>query len=149
MKYCFIHGWWFLLTVFMSCVDADQSKKLYSLDIKKQNSEIVSFDVHLADTYEERKMGLMFVKELPRNQGMLFIYEKEQKVSMWMKNTVIPLDMVFISESGLITQIVKRDDVLSTRSSISKQPVKYVLEINLGETKKQGIQINDQISFSY
>ena len=149
MKYFFIHGWWLLLIIFMSYVDADQSKKLYSLDIKKQNSEVISFDVHVADTYEERKMGLMFVKKLPRNQGVLFIYDKEQKVSMWMKNTVIPLDMVFISEPGLITQIVKRDDVLSTRSSISKQPVKYVLEINLGEAEKQGIQINDQISFSY
>ena len=71
------------------------------------------------------------------------------KISMWMKNTVIPLDMVFISESGRITQIIEHDDVLSTQSSISKQPVKYVLEINLGEAEKQGIQINDQISFSY
>ena len=73
------------------------------------------FSVEMATTEEEKTTGLMYRKELPDGQGMLFDFSPEQQVSMWMKNTYIPLDMIFIRADGRILRIAENTEPLSTR----------------------------------
>lgn len=94
------------------------------------------FDIYLALTNEQRARGLMFVRDLPMTTGMLFVYEREQIVSMWMKNTHIPLDMVFARGDGTVSSIAARTEPLSLRSVASVEPVQYVLELNSGTARR-------------
>lgn len=132
----------FLLICFVGVAFADSPLEI---SIEKQNSETTTFYVDVANTYDKRKRGLMYVSSLPKDKGMLFINDKESKVSMWMKNTFIPLDMIFIDEKGTITEIVERPDTRSRVTTISSNPTKYVLEINLGESTKRGIKVGDKV----
>ncbi|MEK9652717.1 MAG: DUF192 domain-containing protein, partial [Betaproteobacteria bacterium] len=85
--------------------------------------------IDVANTAESRATGLMGVKQLSPNSGMLFAFPKEKIVSMWMKNTLIELAAIFIDEEGVIVNIETMKP-LSTRSHKSKSPAKYVLEVN-------------------
>jgi uncharacterized membrane protein (UPF0127 family) len=93
----------------------------------KINNVPITIDV--ANTAESRATGLMGVKQLSPNSGMLFAFPKEKIVSMWMKNTLIELAAIFIDEEGVIVNIETMKP-LSTRSHKSKSPAKYVLEVN-------------------
>ena len=93
----------------------------------KINNAAITIDV--ANTAESRATGLMGVKQLSPNSGMLFVFPKEKIVSMWMKNTLIELAAVFIDKEGVIVNIETMKP-LSTRSHKSKSPAKYVLEVN-------------------
>ena len=110
--------------------------------------ELIAFDIELAISPEERGKGLMFRNKLAMNQGMLFIYPYNQHVTMWMKNTLIPLDMIFINENGSIEDIV----YMTTPNSLShitiKNRVKAVLEINGGLSKYLKINKGDKIIYS-
>jgi uncharacterized membrane protein (UPF0127 family) len=94
------------------------------------------FDIYLALTNEQRARGLMFVRDMPIMTGMLFVYEGEQIVSMWMKNTYLPLDMVFARADGTVASVARRTEPLSLRSVASTEPVKYVLELNSGTARR-------------
>lgn len=94
------------------------------------------FDIYLALTDEQRRRGLMFVREMPATTGMLFVYESEQRISMWMKNTFIPLDMVFARADGSVSSVARQTEPLSLRSIVSIEPVKYVLELNAGTSRR-------------
>ena len=102
----------------------------------------------IADTYSERAKGLMFRKELAEGKGMLFVFENEQQVSFWMKNTLIPLDLIFIDKDFKIVDI-KQDfqlcqkEVCPTYSP--KKTVKYVLEVNSGFIQENGVKIGDKL----
>ena len=97
------------------------------------------FTVYLATEFEQHRRGLMFVRDMPPDVGMLFIYEGEFIRSMWMKNTYIPLDMVFARADGTVTNIV-RDTVPQTLASHeSAAPARFVLELNAGIARKLGI----------
>lgn len=104
-----------------------------------------SFSVELARTPEERALGLMFRDQLPADAGMLFVYAHEQPIGMWMKNTLIPLDMVFIASDGRILQIVERAVPLSTQIIASEQPARAVLELNGGTADRLGLAPGDQV----
>lgn len=103
------------------------------------------FDVYLALTNAQRARGLMFVRELPITTGMLFVYEPEQMVSMWMKNTYIPLDMVFARADGSVSSVAHRTDPLSLRSVASAEPVMYVLELNSGTARRLHIDEDSRL----
>lgn len=103
------------------------------------------FDVWLADSPSRRSQGLMFVERLKPNTGMLFVYEQPQTVSMWMKNTLIPLDMLFISRSGKVTRIARNTTPQSLATISSLGSVVGVLEIGGGESKRLGIQVGDTV----
>ncbi len=105
----------------------------------------VQFTVELADTPEERAQGLMFRERLPADAGMLFLYPRDQMISMWMKNTLIPLDMLFIDRDGRILDIAERTVPLSLRSISSETPARAVLEINGGTAQRQGIRPGDRV----
>jgi uncharacterized membrane protein (UPF0127 family) len=97
------------------------------------------FDVFLALTPAQRARGLMFVRDLPATTGMLFVYEEAERVSMWMKNTYIPLDMVFARADGSIAWVARDTEPLSLRSIASPEPVNFVLELNAGTAARLSI----------
>jgi uncharacterized membrane protein (UPF0127 family) len=104
------------------------------------------FAVEMAVTDEERAQGLMFRKELPDGRGMLFDFKREQPVSMWMKNTLIPLDMLFITGDGRIARIAENTEVRSERIISSGVPVLAVLEVIAGTARKYGIAPGDRVN---
>ena len=97
------------------------------------------FDVYLALTSDQRRRGLMFVRDLPEFSGMLFAYRQSARLSIWMKNTYIPLDLVFIHADGRIANIVVNAEPHSLNSRVAAEPVNYVLELNGGVTEKLSI----------
>ena len=101
--------------------------------------------VELAATDEERARGLMYRRQLPEEHGMLFDFEREEPVSMWMRNTYISLDMIFIQGDGRILRIAERTEPLSERIIPSGGPVRAVLEVAGGTAKKLGIAPGDRI----
>jgi uncharacterized protein len=104
------------------------------------------FSVELAVTDEARARGLMFRRELPDGKGMLFDFGRDQEVAMWMKNTLIPLDMMFISAGGRIVRIAENTEPMSTRIIPSGGPVRAVLEVIGGTAKKYGIAADDRVA---
>jgi len=104
------------------------------------------FKVEIADTDAERQKGLMFRKELPEGQGMLFDFKEDLNISMWMRNTFIPLDMLFINADGRIRRIAENTTPLSERTIPAGGPVRGVLEVIGGTAKKLGIQPGDRVA---
>lgn len=103
------------------------------------------FDIYLATTSAQQRRGLMHVRELAATTGMLFIYQRSSKLSMWMKNTYIPLDIAFVRVDGSIANIARDTEPLSLTSISSAEPVRYVLELNAGVTKRLGIDQNSRL----
>src|SRR5665213_1056768 len=103
------------------------------------------FSVELATTEEEKTTGLMYRKQLADGTGMLFDFSPEQQVSMWMKNTYISLDMIFIRADGRVLRIAENTEPLSTRIIPSGGLAKGVLEVVAGTAKKYGIAPGDRI----
>jgi uncharacterized membrane protein (UPF0127 family) len=107
---------------------------------------IRSFSVELARTGQALDRGLMYRRSLPRGQGMLFDFGSEHRITMWMKNTYVPLDMIFIGADGRVRRIAANTKPLSTRLISSGEPARFVLEVNAGTARKQGIAIGDRVS---
>lgn len=105
-----------------------------------------SFLVELAASDQERARGLMYRKELPEGRGMLFDFKREQEVGFWMKNTYIPLDMIFIRADGTIRRIAANTEPLSERTVSAGGPVRYVLEVIGGTARKLGIEPGDKVT---
>jgi uncharacterized membrane protein (UPF0127 family) len=103
------------------------------------------FDIYLAITNTERSRGLMFVRELPATSGMLFVYPGDHVVSMWMKNTLIPLDMVFARPDGTVSSVIANTEPQSLRSLASIEPVAFVLELNAGTAARLAIDENSRL----
>jgi len=104
------------------------------------------FSVEMATTEEEKTTGLMYRKELADGKGMLFDFSPEQEVSMWMKNTYIPLDMIFIRSDGRILRIAENTEPLSTKIIPSRGLAKGVLEVIAGTAQKYGIAPGDRVA---
>lgn len=97
------------------------------------------FEVYLATESDQQRRGLMFVRDLPPDVGMLFVYEDEAVRSMWMKNTYIPLDMVFARADGSVTNVVADTVPQTLDSHASSEPARFVLELNAGTARRLGI----------
>jgi uncharacterized membrane protein (UPF0127 family) len=102
--------------------------------------------VWLADNPQRQAQGLMFVRSLPTLRGMLFVHEEPRTLSMWMKNTYIPLDMVFIGPRGRIQQIVEQTTPHSLDTIRSNEPALAVLEIAGGEARRLGLRAGQVVS---
>jgi len=98
------------------------------------------FRIWVADTEAHREQGLMFVKALEPDTGMIFLFEPPQVINMWMKNTYIPLDMVFINGEGRVTRVVENATPLSRAIISSVEPANGVIELKGGVTKELGIR---------
>jgi uncharacterized membrane protein (UPF0127 family) len=116
------------------------------LEISEGKKVKHTFDVWLADSPSRQAQGLMFVRALPDMQGMLFVHEKPMPISMWMKNTYIPLDMVFIDARGRIQQIVEQATPHSLDIIRSKDPALAVLEIAGGEARRLGLHTGQHVA---
>ncbi len=116
------------------------------LQIVNSEGKKYNFTVEIADTVEKQQQGLMFRKKIADNSGMLFLFDKERMVSMWMKDTYIPLDVVFIKANGTISNIVERTVPLSKESIFSEEEVNAVLELKAGTCAKLNIKKNDRVS---
>ena len=108
----------------------------------------ITFNVEVAKTIEERRTGLMYRKKLLNNEGMLFIFPREKIIQLWMKNTYIPLDVIFISENKVIVDIKKNMEKLSKTIVKSKVKSRYALEFNAGLINKLDIKIGDKVLFN-
>ncbi|WP_244546259.1 DUF192 domain-containing protein [Bosea sp. OK403] len=103
------------------------------------------FQVEVMRTPDQRAKGLMYRNYMPEDRGMLFDFARTEPVAMWMQNTYIPLDMLFIRANGTISRIAERTEPLSTRTIPSGEPVLSVLEINGGVAEKLGIKPGDKV----
>jgi len=103
--------------------------------------------VEVAKTPEERSYGLMGRKNLGKDEGMLFIFETEDRHGFWMKNTFIPLSIAFIDKNGKIVSITDMKP-LTLDSHVPPQPILYALEMNKGWFSSRGIKVGDMVRFS-
>jgi uncharacterized membrane protein (UPF0127 family) len=118
------------------------------MDIQHSDGSKVHFKIEVATTPEQQEHGLMFRKSLAERAGMLFLWPEDQPVSMWMKNTLIPLDMLYIDRSGVITQIVVNAKPEDLTPLVSNGPIRAVLEIGGGEVGRQNIKTGEKVLFS-
>ncbi len=102
--------------------------------------------VEIAETDEHRQRGLMYRKSMPADEGMLFVFERSKKLSFWMRNTCIPLDMVFIAEDGTIVHIEENVPTLTDRTFNSGCAAKYVVELNAGWARAHGVAAGQKLA---
>jgi uncharacterized membrane protein (UPF0127 family) len=105
-----------------------------------------AFTIEWAVTADERERGLMYRKSMPKDHGMLFDFQTEQSVAFWMRNTYLPLDMLFIDGAGTVKRIEHKATPLSDRIIPSGAPVRYVFEINGGMADALGISEGDKVT---
>ena len=108
-----------------------------------------AFAVELATNAAERAVGLMYRKELPEGRGMLFDFHDEQPVQFWMHNTYIPLDMIFIAADGRVVRVVENAKPMSDELIPSGRPVRAVLEVIAGTSRKLGIAADDRVTGAF
>ncbi len=128
--------------------DLYKFKKEGELTFTKANGDyITTIDIEIADTEVKRARGLMFREHLGENQGMLFVFPEESYQAFWMKNTVIPLDMIFVNKNRTIVTIHKNTTPYSEQTYPSSKPAIYVVEVNAGFTDKYNIEVGDKIAW--
>ncbi|MFL6576058.1 MAG: DUF192 domain-containing protein [Povalibacter sp.] len=135
----------FVFLFFVACAWADQAGDAQALDrmfprstmqIATSDARLHPFQIWVADSEPRRARGLMFVRDLAENHGMLFIYPESQPISMWMKNTYIPLDMLFVDASGHVVKVVENTTPQSLDTIDSGGSVRGVIELNAGVSSK-------------
>lgn len=114
---------------------------------KNPKREIKRIVIEIADTDRERELGLMYRKSMDDDKGMLFIFDRDEPQSFWMKNTIIPLDIIYVNSVMEIVKIHKNTTPFSENSIPSEKPAKFVVEVAGGFTDRYGIREGDQISF--
>jgi uncharacterized protein len=130
-----------LLMVYPTARAAEQQ----TLEIASKSGVHV-FSVELAVTDDERAKGLMYRRSVPEFYGMLFDFKRDQDVAMWMKNTYVSLDMIFIQSDGRIRRIAENTETESEKIISSGGPVRAVLEVVAGTARKLGIEPGDRVA---
>lgn len=133
--FVFMHRFIFLVSLLFS-LPSWATEKLSSINLPIADTTI---SVEVALTTQQMKTGLMYRKELPKNSGMLFVFQQPTLVCMWMKNTLIPLSVAFITDNGIVTN-VEDMQVESLDLHCAHLPVKYVLEMNAGWFSQKNIK---------
>ncbi|MDR2792064.1 MAG: DUF192 domain-containing protein [Treponema sp.] len=128
----------------LSC-SSSTSFKTMELSIITASGSAVPISVEIAETEKERQQGLMFRKKLEDGKGMIFLFEKDQIMSFWMKNTRIPLSVAFISSGGRITEI-RNMEPQSLLAVTSERSCRYALEVPQGWFTRAGIGIGDRVA---
>jgi len=133
-----------LVICFSSCSDNKYNLSKNKLQIVKADGQTVVCNAELAKKEEERNYGFMNRKNIPDGTGMLFIFEKDQVLSFWMKNTPHPLSIAYIDSKGIIKNIYDMTPY-STASIVSTVSVRYALEVPQGWFDKMGIKVGDKV----
>jgi uncharacterized membrane protein (UPF0127 family) len=115
------------------------------LAVRTSGGNVINFKIWSADTPARDQQGLMFQRSMDLHAGMLFVFPKNERVSMWMKNTYIPLDLLFMNQYGVIEYIAVNATPLSEAIIGPSQPEYAVLELNGGACEKLGIKIGDSV----
>lgn len=139
-----------LTTVVLSTATQGQGPQTYDVELLQIESGGVrhEFTVEIALTPAQQTQGLMFRQTMRRDAGMLFLYKQARYANMWMRNTILPLDMLFIETTGRISRIVKRTVPQSLETISSRGPVLAVLELNAGTVERFGISVGDRVLHS-
>lgn len=128
--------------------DVDRLNQIFersTLKIATPDARMHSFNIWVASDEQRRQLGLMYVRKLDANSGMLFVYPEPFKISMWMKNTFISLDMLFVNAKGKVVQIAERTTPESTKTISSNSEVIGVIELNAGTVEKLRIRPGAQV----
>jgi hypothetical protein len=139
--------WLLLMLIISGCIDQTAEQSLTIIT----SSGKVKLETEIVDDPQERQRGLMFRENLEENSSMLFVFDLEMPLSFWMKNTLIPLDMIFVSENGTINEIKENVQPCNKDpcpSYPSNHASKYVLEVNGGFSQKNKIKIGDKIDIT-
>ena len=134
-------------TAHAACESIPVPAGLDCLSIVKADGQTIDFAIEVADTDALRKHGLMFRRQLPEHQAMLLLYPQARRIGIWMKNTFISLDIIFIASDGTITRIAHGAAPKSTETIPSPGPALAVLEINGGQAGRLGIKVGDQVVY--
>ena len=129
--------------------DLDTAFGKDTLIISANESACWFFDIYVASNRSQQMRGLMHVRELPEFTGMIFVYRQAGIRSMWMKNTYIPLDMLFIRGDGVVSSVAANTTPHSLESVASVEPVNFVLELNSGMAERLGIGEGSRIIFTH
>ncbi|MEM2963418.1 MAG: DUF192 domain-containing protein [Candidatus Anstonellales archaeon] len=132
----------------LGCLKTESSASLGEIIITNSTGQKILLFVEIADTYEKRMRGLMYRESLPKGGGMLFVFEDSAPRIFWMKNTLIPLDIIFIDEEGAVVAIVENAQpclVDPCKTYSSKENAKYVLEVEGGFARKNGVSVGSNI----
>jgi len=137
-----------LLVVVLGTGSIAEDRRPEVLSISVAGGKTHTFEVEIAETFEEKARGLMHRRSLALDGGMLFVYTKELRQSMWMKNTLIPLDMLFIRQNGRIAHIHERAVPGSLATISSRGRVLAVLELRGGTAARLGIRKGDRVAYT-
>jgi len=135
------------LTVTVAHCGASEHENSVRVKSAATGEELGHFQVEIADEPAEQATGLMYRKELGANKGMLFLFPQDRMGAFWMLNTLIPLDIIFISADKKIVNIVERAEPQTTTPRNPTAPYRYVLEINGGRSSELGIGAGDSVEF--
>jgi uncharacterized membrane protein (UPF0127 family) len=135
-----------LLSCLLVCGSAQaQDQPQMNLQRVKISAGMYQIDAQVAMTPEQRQIGLMFRKEMPQPEGMIFVFEQPAEQCFWMKNTILPLTAAFIADDGTIVNLVDMKPQ-TTDAHCSVKPVRYVLEMNKGWFAKRGIKAGARLA---
>ena len=135
------------LALFATLLEASACQAQPQVTIATTEGREFTFQVEVADTATKRELGLQYRRDLAADRGMIFLFPVESVHSFWMKNTPIPLDMIFIAKDRKIVGIVEQAVPFSTESRSVAGASQFVLEINGGLAKRYGIKAGDSIRF--
>jgi uncharacterized membrane protein (UPF0127 family) len=132
-------------------IEEPQFKKEGELEfLKKDGKTFVSkIDIEIADNTQERMQGLMYRKEMDEDKGMLFIFQEYEQQGFYMKNTIMPLDIIFLDSTKQIIKIFKNTIPFSEKTIPSGKPAMYVVEVNAGYTDRNGVEVGDKVEYVY
>jgi uncharacterized membrane protein (UPF0127 family) len=123
-----------------------QTLPLKPLTVQTERGDVL-LRVQVADTDATRQTGLMYRRSMPETEGMLFIFQQIRMVSFWMKNTVLPLDILFIDDAGRVMNIARGTTPFSLDPIPADGPTRAVLELNAGASARLGIQVGDRVRY--
>jgi uncharacterized membrane protein (UPF0127 family) len=135
----------FLLPFFAGCENRIKKLSTQELTIIKSDNSAITVSAEIAKTDEERAQGFMYRKEVPAGEGMLFVFDRDQIMNFWMKNTNVPLSIAYISSDGIILEI--HDMKPHSESPVtSSRSARYALEVPQGWFETVGVKTGDQIT---
>lgn len=137
-----------LLSVMPTRVSAQQSGFRHDKLTLETATGRYELAIEVAESAQQKALGLMYRTKLPDNYGMLFPYGQPQEITMWMRNTYIPLDMVFITAAGTVHRIEVKAEPLNERVIASKGAVVAVLELPGGAAERYGLKAGDKVVYS-